>query len=164
MSFLAFCFFRLSMFSVLCLSVLLSTLIFDCEHWPPYIYYGTIHVSIFSISEISLMSDSIFQRSNCYNSIINTFLIKVPHIRQLRPIHLAPYTNSDIDSDTIRYVNVLSTHNLVSRKLSFCASVCVMNPHPADLPRLNLSFQDWASVFIVIFAAFLLERVNTFLI
>lgn len=101
----------------------------------------------FQVSEISLMSGSIFQRSNCYNSIINTFfLIKVPHIRQLRPIHLAPYTNSDIDNDTIRYVNVLSTHNLVSRKLSFCASVCVMNPHLVDLLWLNLSFQDWASV------------------
>lgn len=108
-----------SLFSLLCLSVLLSTLIFDRRHiYSHSIYCGTIHVSIFSIWNLFdvWLDLSALQLLLQFN--YKYFLIKVPPISQLRP----PYTSHTLTvaySAAIRYDMWMCE---VSRKLSFCAS------------------------------------------
>lgn len=78
-----------SLFSLLCLSVLLSTLIFDRLIYSHNIYCGTIHVSIFSIWNLFDVWLDLSALLLLLQFNYKYFLIKVPPIRQLRP----PYTS-----------------------------------------------------------------------
>lgn len=110
------------LFSLLCLSVLLSTLIFDRLIYSYNIYCGTIHVSIFSIWNLFdvWLDLSALQLLLQFN--YKYFLIKVPPISQLRP----PYTSRTLTVPySPRYDTICECarySHQVSRKLSFCAS------------------------------------------